>query len=61
MKKYDCFFELPYKNIALEVVKGSQNIEFTTRKGEFVTGSVCLRKEDLEDLVSFIQETIKTF
>lgn len=61
MKNYKCCFELPHKNIALEVKNGSQNIEFTTLKNESVTGSVCLRKDELEDLVTFIQETIEEF
>lgn len=61
MKTYGCCFELPHKKIALNVSEGSKNIAFTTSNGGNTNGSVCLRKDELEDLVTFIQGAIKKF
>lgn len=60
-KQFECCFERKGKGIYLEVEEGSQNVEFTSYYDFNPAVSVCLRKEEVEELIEYLQETIKKF
>lgn len=61
MKLFPCCFEEDYKNVALKVSVGTQNVEFGVTDKKGVAGSACLRVEELKELKVIIEEAIEAF
>lgn len=65
MKKYECFFEEPHKNIYFKIrpyePNGTVKLSVTAYQGQNNVIEVCLTKEQVDDLIAELTEYRKSF